>query len=279
MTRVRLASMSLATYPEPVADDAIRAAVGFASALDCALDVTTFSVEIPQVRSPLGTLLIDIPALVRAAEEKSRVQCRRLRGLVQDAATPGLALTPEGRRVTLGAVFDAAVAHARLADLALLPWSGDGVAARDMIESVVFDSGRPTIIVPAAARPTPLDHVAIAWDASRVAARALGDVLPLLAEGGRVSVLTVEDEKPLSGPGLAEALAEALAKRGYGAEPVAITLAGRPIAAALQESAVAAGARLLAMGGFGHSRLRDFVLGGATQGILADLRLPVLLSH
>ncbi|MBU0835206.1 MAG: universal stress protein [Alphaproteobacteria bacterium] len=58
-----------------------------------------------------------------------------------------------------------------------------------------------------------------------------------------------------------------------------ISLDDRPVAVALQESALRAGANMLVMGAFGHSRIRDFILGGATKGVLADLRMPVLLSH
>ncbi len=65
----------------------------------------------------------------------------------------------------------------------------------------------------------------------------------------------------------------------YRANAVDLTLDGKSIATALQEAALAEGLQLLAMGGFGHSRLHDFILGGATKGVLADLRLPVLLSH
>jgi nucleotide-binding universal stress UspA family protein len=148
-----------------------------------------------------------------------------------------------------------------------------------MAQSVVFGSGRPTILVPPSARAVPLDHIAIAWDGSRVAARAMWDALALLPENGRVTVLTIRDEKPLSAPDLAGSLASSLEKRGYNAKPLNITLSERTIAEALQDSTVEAGAQLLSMGGFGHSRVRDFILGGATKGILNDLRLPVLLSH
>ncbi|HEY7764325.1 MAG TPA: universal stress protein, partial [Aestuariivirgaceae bacterium] len=87
------------------------------------------------------------------------------------------------------------------------------------------------------------------------------------------------DEKPLSEPDLANALASSLAKRGFSATPLEATLRRRTIAEALQNTALSKGAQLLAMGGFGHSRIRDFVLGGATKGILTQLRLPILLSH
>lgn len=275
----RMVYLPLVTYPETVADESVLAAASFAASLECALEVETFSVDIPRVSSPLVGLLVDIPGLVRTAEEKSRAECHRLRSLVQ--GVPGVRpdLVCTSREVVLGGMFDAAAAAARYFDAAVLPWSSDTVVARQVAEAVVFGSGRPTFLVPPTARAGTLDHVAIAWDASRVAARALGDVLPFLAEGGRLSVLTVQDEKPLGGLDIAGILASTLRKRGLNATPVAISLGERTIAGALQDTALSAGAQVLAMGGFGHSRVRDFVLGGATKETLADLRLPILLAH
>jgi len=274
----RIAYMPLNTYPEAVADDAMRAAVGFAAPLGVALHVTTFAVDIPQPASALGSRLLDIPGMVRVAEERSRADCRRLGSIAREAGS-STSLSLSERTVVLGAALDAAAQEARYFDLSLLPWSGESVSTRDMAESVVFGSGRPTILVPPSARPIKVNHLAIAWDGSRVASRALGDALSLLPDGSCITVLTVQDEKPLSGQGIAGALASSLKNRGFAAQAVDIMLSGRTIAGALQEEARQAGASLLAMGGYGHSRLRDFVLGGATKGVFSDLRLPVLLSH
>lgn len=279
MPRTRVAYMPLATFPEAIADEAVRAATAFAESLECTLHVTTFAVDIPQVYSPLGSLFLDVPGLVRSAEEESKAECHRLEDLVHKASGPRLNVNCTTRTVVLGAALDAASAEARYYDFAVLPWTGETVAAQDMTQAVVFGSGRPAILVPPTVSPAPLDHIAVAWDGSPVAARALNDALPLLADGSVISVLTVQDEKPLSGTDLARALASSLVKRGFVARPLDITLGGRTIADALQDVALSDGAQLLAMGGFGHSRIRDFVLGGATKGILAQLRLPILLSH
>lgn len=279
MITTRRTYMPLATYPEAAEDHAVLAAARFALSLGGALEVTTFSVDIPRVPSPLASLLIDVPGLVQAAEDKSKSECARLHGLLGGIGAPP-AVNCTSRQVLLSGMLDAAAAEARYYDLAVLPWSREEPSAQHLIEAVVFGAGRPAILVPGSARPPArLDHVAIAWDASRVAARALGDVLPLLAEDGRVTVLTVRDEKPLVGAGVANLLASSLEKRGVKAHPIDITLGERTIAPALQEAALAEGAQLLAMGGFGHSRFRDFVLGGATTGVFADLVMPVLLSH
>lgn len=275
----RNAYMPLNTYPEAIPEQSILAAIGFAARLGCSLNVSTFSVDIPQLYSPMGGLLLDVPGLVHGAEERSKAECRRLEGLVHGAVGPQLEVCCKNREVALGAALHVAAAEARYYDLAVLPWSGETVLSREMAEAVVFGSGRPTILVPPLTPPGSIDHIAIAWDASRFAARALYDALPYLAEGGRVSVLTVKDEKPLDGSDPAGSLASSLVKRGYNAKPVEIALAKRSIASALQDTALAEEAKLLAMGGFGHSRVRDFILGGATKGILSDLRLSILLSH
>lgn len=279
MTCIRSAYMPLATYPEAIADEAIKAAAAFAAPLAATLDVRTFEAKLPRVSTGLGDLVLDIPGLVRAGEEKSRSECSRLEALVRDNAAANANVRCASRRVAWGAVADEAAQETRYFDLALLPWTDETVAAQAMAEAVVFESGRPAILVPPSARPTPLAHIAIAWDGSRVAARALGDALPFLIDGGQISVLTVGDEKPLKGSNLAETLASALVRRGLDARPLNVTLGKKTIGEALQYAALSHGAQLLAMGAFGHSRIRDFVLGGATQGILTELRLPVLLSH
>lgn len=280
MLRTRIAYMPLTTYPDVVEDKAIQSAIGFAASLGCALNVKTFAVDLPRVSSGLGDYLINVPGVIQAAEERSSTECERLRVVVQEAAASRLEAQCTTRKVPLGAVFEAAASEARYCDLTLLPWSANAGAVPDMAEAVVFGSGCPVILVPPAiSQPGSVDHLAVAWDGSRVAARALGDALPLLAEGGRVSVLTVEDEKPLGGSDPAGVLASWLGKRGYAATPVKISLGKRKISEALQESALSQGSQLLAMGGFGHSRIRDFILGGATKGVLTALRLPVLLSH
>ena len=275
----RIAYMPLNTYPDAVPDEAVRAAVGFVMSLGFGLHATTFAVNIPQLSSPLGGLVLDVQGLARATEERSRAESLRLGGVAREAGS-AITLEVTHREVVLGAALDAAAYEARYFDLAVLPWSGENrTAQEDMNEAVVFGSGRPTIVVPPSARPEKLNHIAIAWDGSRVAARALGDGLTLLPKDGRITVLTVKGEKELAGEGIAGILATALMKRGIDAQAKEIALEEWAIARALQDAALEAEASLLAMGGFGHSRFRDFILGGATKGVFSDLHLPVLLSH
>ena len=110
MTHSRIAYMPLITYPEAIADDAIRAAVAFAEPLGCTLSVTTFTVDLPRVSSGLGDLLIDIPGLVHSAEEKSRGECSRLERLVREAARAQPDVLCTTREVAWGGVPRAAAA-------------------------------------------------------------------------------------------------------------------------------------------------------------------------
>jgi nucleotide-binding universal stress UspA family protein len=271
-----IAYLPLNTFPDSPPDEALIAALEFAAALGCKLEVTLFTVDVPRVNSPLGSWLVDVPGLIKASEDKSKAECLRLEALVGQAAGAGVGITR--REALFGAAFDLAAEEARLYDLAILPWAGATIPAQDMAQAVVFGSGRPVVMVPAGTAAAKPDHIALAWDGSRVAARALGDALPLLSTGGRLTVLSVTDEKPMAADQGAR-LVSALRRRGFAAEAVSQPLSGRPVGTALQQAARNAGAQMLAMGGFGHSRLRDFVLGGATRDVLTDLHLPVMLSH
>src|SRR5690606_17595144 len=120
----------------------------------------------------------------------------------------------------------------------------------------------PTLLVPEQLSASSFGHVMIAWDGSRVAARATADARDFLDRAKAVTVCTVLDEKPISGETLADRLAASLSRR-YAA-PVSVNkvkTGSRPIAETLQEHAREIGADLIVMGAFGHSRLRDFVLG------------------
>jgi nucleotide-binding universal stress UspA family protein len=279
MPIARLAYMPLVTYPDCVADESIASAVALAVALRCDLHATTFAVDIPSVSAPIGGLFINVPEMIRTVEDNSRAHGRRLHDLVLEQAGQRINAQCGSRQAFQGEIGNVAAVEARYFDLALLPWSKEGGAMRELSQAVVFGAGRPAILAPPSAAAEPIRHVALAWDASRVAARALADAMPLLADDARLTVLTLKGEKALAGHDIAETLASSLRKRGLHAEARHVELGRRTISEALQESALEAGAGLLAMGGFGHSRVRDFILGGATKGVFTDLRLPVLLSH
>lgn len=177
------------------------------------------------------------------------------------------------------AAFDAVVAdHARVKDLAILPMP-DGAESQPIVQNVLFESGRPVLLVPAAARAFTCEHVIVAWDGTGPAVRALHEALPILAKAGRTTIVSISDDKPARLNEVGRELERHLGRHGVTAAFRHLDSGGRAIADALTHHASTLGGDMLVMGAFAHSRLRDFVLGGATRGILERLPMPALLSR
>ncbi|MCH4554485.1 MULTISPECIES: universal stress protein [Mesorhizobium] len=244
------------------------------------LHAIAVDVDIPDVSNALSSYLLDLPSKIREAEAASRRRGKILLEVVaKEAAQDKVPLTTHVIAAPPALMGDVAAEQCRYFDLSLVGLAADNPTARMTAEAILFGAGRPTLLFPEATDVGLLDHVVIAWDGSRVAARAVADARPFLERAARITVISVTDEKPLPGKDIGERLAEGLRVRGLTVESSSIRAGDRSIGAALQEHAVKIGGKLLVMGGYGHSRVRDFVLGGATEGVLADLRLPVLLSH
>ncbi|RVC58148.1 MAG: universal stress protein [Mesorhizobium sp.] len=275
-----MVSLSLATYPEANTPKTASNAVAVARRIGATLHAVAINVDIPDVSNALSSFLLDLPNKIREAEATSRSFGKYLLETVaKEALQGGVRLTTQELTAPPALIGDTAAEQCRYFDICLVGWAPDNQTARMTAEAVVFGSGRPTLLLPDATDVGALDHVVIAWDGSRVAARAVADARPFLELATMITVVTVTDEKPLPGQDIGERLAQGLRTRGLAAEAASIQAGARSIATAIQEHALEIGGKLLVMGGYGHSRVRDFVLGGATEGILSDLRLPVLLSH
>lgn len=273
------ALLPLVTYPQRNSDAVAKNAVAVARLLDADIHALALDATIPQVSNALSRFLLDVPGMIRETEEESRKGGEHLLTLVAESASEaGVKATSNALTATPGLLAETAATHARYFNIGLLGWEAGNQTSRSVAEAVIFASGRPAVLLPEDVTVGPLDHIAVAWDGSRVAARAAADAQPFLVRAKRVSVLAVVDDKPASRDA-AERLAMGLSRQGLDASAVPLRCEGRLIAETLQKSAIDRGAGLLVMGGYGHSRLRDFVLGGATQGVLDDLRMPVLLSH
>ena len=274
-----IAYVPLLTYPDATSVRAARAAVAMEGAMRADVYATVYAVDLPRAASTFGTMIISVSEMIQKVENDSSEHAASLASAVQEGARNyGLALSLESRVTAPTAAVAEAAEEARYRDLCIISGGQDNLTSREVAEAVIFGSGRPVLLVPDDHRPTRIDHVAVAWDGSRVAARALADARRFLAAGTRITVLTAGDEKQLD-DGIANRLLDSLARRGLEAKVQIISAGTRPIALALQETCREVGAGLLVMGGYGHSRLRDFVVGGATQGILASLSMPVLISH
>lgn len=271
--------LPLLTYPEAASLPAVRATIQMAAALRIDIEATVSSVDLPATGTTIAGMVINVSEMIRSVENDSRNRAATLATALQDLAREtGCALQVETRATSPAGARNEAVDRALYCDIALLPWDPDNLTARELAEGVIFGSGRPALIVPAGHQAGGARHMAIAWDGSRVAARALADARFFLTDQSEVSVLTVDDEKRLD-PGVGQRLADSLQRRGVRARCHVMSTRGVPIAQALQTTSRDLGADLLVMGAYGHSRLRDFMVGGATQGVLANLALPVLMSH
>ena len=163
------------------------------------------------------------------------------------------------------------------ADLIVTPRAtGEAVVARATMEAVLLESGRPILVPAAGAMPATFERIAIAWKPTPQAARAVAAAMPFLARAREIAVITVEEEADRDDE--AERLVRNLAWHGLAATTLRLTPEPKGAAATLL---AAAGDRadLLVMGGYGHSRLREWVFGGVTQLVLADAALPVLMAH
>ncbi len=172
--------------------------------------------------------------------------------------------------------------HARYADVAIV-----GQPERSKIEpnhspelpaNVVMGAGRPVIVVPYAGRfDKPPQHVLIAWSGTREATRAVHDALPILKRAAKVSVLSInpKDGKHLPGADIAAHLA----RHGCKAEAARTVSSDISVADVMLSDASDIGADFIVMGAYGHSRLREWALGGATRDVLGTMTVPVLLSH
>jgi len=148
-----------------------------------------------------------------------------------------------------------------------------------LIEGALFESGRPLVVVPyIQRRGITLERVLACWDGSRTAARAIGDAMPFLERAKAVEVVIVAEERKSEEMTGANMNAH-LVRHGVAASVKRIAKGDIAIQDALLSYAADSGADFMVMGGYGHSRLREFILGGVTRGILASMTLPVLMSH
>ena len=197
------------------------------------------------------------------------------------------------RRATVSAesrIVDVPVASAhnvfanivRRFDLAIIgqPEPHKPALERLIVEAALFDSGRPVLIVPYIQRAgLKLDRVMVCWDGSRSAARAVADAMPFIvrAKAAEVVIVTSEPTKSNEMPGAD--IAHHLARHGTKVEIKPIVTAEIDVTSTILSHAADASADFLVMGGYGHSRLREFVLGGVTRGILTSMTVPTLMSH
>jgi nucleotide-binding universal stress UspA family protein len=190
----------------------------------------------------------------------------------------------EARRVN-ASVSGAADRLGRLArrfDLAIVgqPERNNAAPAEVVDEGVLFESGRPVIFVPYIQKTgLKLDRIMVCWDGSRAATRAIADAMPFLEKSKQVEIVIVASKAGVNDEVPGADLGQHLARHELKVEVKRITSPDIDVTSTILSYAADSSADMIVMGGYAHSRLREFILGGVTRGILETMTVPVLMSH
>ena len=253
--------------------------------LDYALDIARrFDARVTAmalVPHPYVPALVGVHIPVELAQaqvrEGERAAEQALRAAEDAARSHGRSIVPMTAAGSAEVLEEGFAQAARLADLSVVGQPDESSIAL-LAEAAFLRTGRPAIVVPAVgAKPGPVRRAVIGWNGSREAARAVHDALPFLLEAEQTIVLAVD--APAEGEASAGDLAAHLARHGVRVEVSTLPSGGLSAGDAILARSVDESADLLVMGGYGHSRMRELVLGGATREILSQMSLPVLMSH
>lgn len=221
---------------------------------------------------------------IAASADFLRVRAEGIAHAFRKLIEGALPISSEVRVVDQPSV-DAVVLHGRTSDLVIVgqspPGDTDTTTARDLPQQVVLHAGRPVLVLPRAKCSRELgSHVLVAWDGSREAAIALRDALPLLSQAASVALVSWRTSAAPADDGDLR-IPEILAwLRRHGIEANAEQqVAADGLADALLSHAAQEDAGLVVMGGYGHTRIRELVLGGVTRGIFQRMDVPILMAH
>ncbi|MDE8654642.1 universal stress protein [Novosphingobium album (ex Liu et al. 2023)] len=276
---VRDIILQMNSYPEPTPGWALEAAVSLAQGCGARLSAGVCEVYIPPVSNWLANKLVNADGMIAAENHKSSENAKTL--LSQFSSTVGADLVGE----TLLIRCPGSVTHWQLAakacayDLIVVPVYGHQNTIA-MTEGLIFEAGRPVLLLPEpGGAPLRFDHVVIGWDGSRAAARALADSLSFCRAASKVTIASVTKDKDLSKAAPVSDVVRHLGRHDVAAEAIEIPADGSDAGLVLQSFCERSGGDLLVMGAYGHSRVREFVLGGATRSVLEAPKLPIFLSH
>ncbi|MEA2986868.1 MAG: hypothetical protein QOD94_3122 [Alphaproteobacteria bacterium] len=179
-------------------------------------------------------------------------------------------------------VADIAAREARAADVfvALRP-NGRVKDTEGLVESVLFGSGHHLFLVPGGKRARAnFDHVLVAWNGSREAARAVSEAMPYLLKARTVTIIVVHESQPTEAEAkLGTEAVKYLLHHGVDATHEQVIRRNRGVGATLIDEARKREADMIVMGGYGHSRLREWLLGGTTYELIHETPVPLLLAH
>jgi nucleotide-binding universal stress UspA family protein len=275
--------VALTTYPQPTPVSAVDDAIDLAAALGAKVSAIACEVKINVPGSLLGRRFLNVPAMIADEAKKSAANAQQLLAAFQAAAEKsGVFQERIVEQCLTSEVPEVLVEYSRLRDLTIVPMPERDYLDQWYAESVIFGSGRPTVILPHERKRSgsfALDTVIVAWDFSRAATRAMADAMPILEKAKRVCVLTVTKEKAIDTRRSGAELAKHLARHGADVVLDDVDAKGRGIGEVFEAHVTYRNADLLVMGAYGHSRFREFVLGGATRSMLTRPPSPIFMSH
>lgn len=261
---------------DPAGDYAISVAAGFgAHALGIAL-----AYEPVVAYTTMGGIPAEFLEAQRSETEKTARKA--VARFEETARRAGISSETRVLSASISAASDQLGRIGRRFDIIVVgqPTRNKPMPAEVIDEGVLFDSGRPVIFVPFIQKEgMKLDRVMVCWDGGRAATRALADSMPFLEKAKLVEVVVVGDKPPKSDEISGADIGQHLARHGLKVEVKRITSPDIDVASTLLSYAADTSSDMIVMGGYGHSRLREFVLGGATRGLLESMTVPVLMSH
>jgi nucleotide-binding universal stress UspA family protein len=262
-------------------DVATHFSVSVAAKLDAHLTGIAFLYE------PLIPVMVDMygvpPGIIETQRNENEKTAKAAVAKFDEAARLA-GISGEARALDVP-VADAPAMLARMArrfDLSVIaqPGPDEPALGRLLVEAALFESGRPVLIVPyIQTAGLKLDRVMVCWDGSRSAARAVGDAVPFLARAKATEIVMVSGEPVKSNEPPGADIAHHLARHGAKVEVKRMVSTEIDVANTILSHAADASVDLLVMGGYGHSRMREFLLGGVTRGILASMTVPTMMSH
>lgn len=194
-------------------------------------------------------------------------------GIVEGTARAG-GMQPEAHFIeTMGDPGERTAVAARLADMTVFPIADFAYE----IEPTLMEAQRPCLLIPETSSQQIGKKVMVAWDGGPEAARALSGALHLLEEAAEVTVVTAQNRE--MDAFAMEAMQTYLASHGITVRAKQVPLGGAPVGQVILAAAADLGADLLVMGAYGHSRIRELILGGATRYVIYNAKLAVMMVH
>ena len=214
-------------------------------------------------------------------ESENKVQ-QAIARFEQVAKRVGVAYETRTLNASIAGAADRLGHLARRFDLAIVgqPERERAATAEVVDEGVLFDSGRPVMFVPYIQKSgLKLDRVMLCWDGSRAATRAINDAMPFLEKAKQVELVIVSSKAGKANELTGADMGQHLARHGLKVEVKRITSPDIDVTSTILSYAADSSADMIVMGGYGHSRLREFILGGVTRGLLETMTVPTLMSH